>query len=121
MTAFAPSVLLAVAAGGAAGSVARYALSILAARSFGTVLPWGTLAVNIFGSFAIGWLAGALARGAPEILRPLLVTGFLGGFTTFSAFALEAMALSRPMAALYVVLSVAGALGACWAGMQAAR
>lgn len=121
MTAFSPAVLATVAAGGAAGSVARYLVAILAARAFGTALPWGTLAVNILGSFAIGWLAATLARGAPDILRPLLVTGFLGGFTTFSAFALEAISLSRPMAALYVVLSVAGSLFACWAGMQVAR
>jgi CrcB protein len=114
-------ILLAVAAGGAAGSVARYVIGVLAARALGTALPWGTLAVNILGSFAIGWLAGVLSRGASDLARPLLLTGFLGGFTTFSAFALETLMLPRPAAILYVALSVTGSLAACAAGMSLTR
>jgi CrcB protein len=114
-------ILLAVAAGGAAGSVARYLVALFAARAFGTALPWGTLAVNVVGSFAIGWLAGVLSRSASDLARPLLLSGFLGGFTTFSAFALETMTLPRPAAILYVALSLAGSLAACAAGLSLAR
>jgi CrcB protein len=113
--------LLAVAVGGAVGSVARYWLAVTAARTFGTALPWGTLAVNILGSFAIGVLAGILSRRAPDLLRPLLISGFLGGFTTFSAFALETMVLSRPYALVYVGASLIGALAACAIGMEIGR
>jgi CrcB protein len=116
-----PSVLVAVAAGGAAGSVARWLVGVAAARFLGTGFPWGTLAVNVVGGFAIGVLAEVLSRGAPPILRPLLITGFLGGFTTFSAFALEAVSLARPLALLYVAASVALTLGACALGIWMAR
>ncbi|NKC34014.1 CrcB family protein [Falsiroseomonas selenitidurans] len=78
--------LLLVAAGGALGSVLRYALSLLAVAQFGMGFPWGTLAVNVLGSAAIG---AAAALGVQGEARLLLVTGLLGGFTTFSAFSLE--------------------------------
>lgn len=104
--------LLQVALGGAIGSVLRY----LAAVAIGA--PIATLAVNVAGSFAIGWLVVTLAsRGA---LSPLLMTGLLGGFTTFSAFSLDAMKLWQsgqgPQAALYVTASVALSLAAVAAG-----
>jgi CrcB protein len=121
MNPLAPSVLAAVAIGGAAGSLSRWLVVVAGLRLFGPAFPWGTLAVNFLGSFAIGVLAELVARGAPPLLRPLLITGFLGGFTTFSAFALEALTLSRPLGALYVVASVALSLGACALGMQVAR
>jgi CrcB protein len=121
MNPLSPAVLMAVAAGGAAGSVARWLVGVAAARFLGTGFPWGTLAVNVLGGFAIGVLAEVLSRGAPPLLRPLLITGFLGGFTTFSAFALEAVSLARPLALLYVAVSVALTLGACALGMGIAR
>ncbi len=110
--------VLLVAAGGAVGSVPRYAVAVLAAAHLGAGFPWGTLAVNLLGSAAIGALVG---HGLRDELRLLLVTGLLGGFTTFSAFSLEAGLLAERdgwwAAALYVGASLALGLGAfavCW-------
>lgn len=77
---------LLVAAGGAAGSMLRHGVSLLAAGQLGTGFPWGTLAVNVLGSAGIGIAAGLGVQGEARLL---LVTGLLGGFTTFSAFSLE--------------------------------
>lgn len=99
--------VLLVAAGGALGSVLRYAVSVLLAASLGPGFPWGTLAVNVLGSAAIGALAGLGVEGG---WRLLLVTGLLGGFTTFSAFSLETALLWERgwwLALLYVLASVA--------------
>jgi CrcB protein len=104
--------LLLVALGGAAGSVLRHLLSVLALGALGAGFPWGTLAVNVLGSGAIGLAAGLGLQGEGRLL---LVTGFLGGFTTFSAFSLETATLaerSLPLAALYVAASLALGLGA---------
>lgn len=104
--------LLYVALGGAAGSVCRYLVSLLAIATLGAGFPWGTLAVNVLGSAAIGV---AFAAGLEGPGRLLLVTGFLGGFTTFSAFSLETATLferSPGLAALYVAGSIALGLGA---------
>ncbi|GJG85622.1 hypothetical protein tb265_08030 [Gemmatimonadetes bacterium T265] len=79
-----------VAVGGAAGCVARYLVS-LAAQPWSAAFPWGTFGVNVFGSFLLGVLVGALPPGAPA--RVALGTGFCGGFTTFSTFGAEAVAL----------------------------
>lgn len=114
-----------VALGGAIGSVARF-LTVQAAAWLGlTGLPWGTLAVNVIGSFAMGWLAVTLAdRGALQA-APFLMTGLLGGFTTFSAFSLETVRLWQDgdprAAALYVALSVGAAVLALVGGMVLAR
>ena len=101
-----------VAFGGAIGAVLRYLTGLALA------FPFGTLAVNILGSFLIGVLWVALAdRGQ---WAPLLITGILGGFTTFSAFSLDTLRLVEagraPMAALYVLASVGLSLAACAAG-----
>jgi CrcB protein len=112
VTALTPAALLLVAIGGAIGSAARFAISVLALHAFGAAFPWGTLAVNIIGSAAIGVAA---ASGMEGQLRLLVVTGFLGGFTTFSAFSLETGVLfgrSPWLAALYVTASVALGLAA---------
>ncbi|WP_237215222.1 fluoride efflux transporter FluC [Falsiroseomonas oryziterrae] len=106
MSAASPAALLLVALGGAAGSVLRYLVSLAAVATLGTGFPWGTLAVNVAGSAAIGVAAGAGIEGQARLL---LVTGFLGGFTTFSAFSLEAGALFERaplLAILYVASSV---------------
>jgi CrcB protein len=121
MNPLAPSVLAAVAIGGAAGSLSRWLVVLAGIKLFGPAFPWGTLAVNVLGSFAIGVLAEILSRGAEPLLRPLLVTGFLGGFTTFSAFALEAVTLSRPLGIAYVAASVVLSLAACALGVLVAR
>ena len=100
-----PSLLL-VAGGGALGSVLRYCISVLAIELLGTAFPWGTLAVNVLGSAAIGVLGGLGIAGE---WRLLLVTGLLGGFTTFSAFSLEAGLLWQRawwLAVVYVAASL---------------
>ena len=115
---------LAVALGGAAGSVARWQMSAWL-RTQAPAFPWGTLAVNVLGSFAIGFVAGWFAlRPAPEWLRLGLIAGVLGGYTTFSAFSLDTLELWRVNAAL--ALANVGAnlllgLGACIAGVWLAR
>src|SRR5690606_11384081 len=115
--------LLLVAAGGAIGALARYGVGVGAARWLGLAFPWGTLAVNVVGGFAMGWLA---ARVGPEqeTLRLALGVGVLGGFTTFSAFSLETVRLMEHqpgLAALYVAASVVLSVGACWLGLFLGR
>ncbi|MGR3723111.1 fluoride efflux transporter CrcB [Abyssibius alkaniclasticus] len=86
---------LIVAAGGALGAAGRYGTGLAVARWFGAGFPWGTLAVNVIGSFLMGALAVALSQRAGQSPRAalFLLTGILGGFTTFSAFSLDAVAL----------------------------
>jgi CrcB protein len=110
-----------VALGGALGSVARYGCSGLAVRWLGASFPWGTLFVNVAGSFAIGLLATLVTTDGRHALgsdaRAFLLVGVLGGFTTFSSFSLETLNLARAGAvgavganvALSVVLCLAGA------------
>lgn len=117
--------LLQVALGGAIGASGRYLTGVLAMRWFGPGFPWGTFAVNVIGSFAMGVLVVALAHFQGTRFAPLLMTGVLGGFTTFSAFSLDTITLvergDMATAALYVVASVALALGALLAGMMLTR
>jgi CrcB protein len=99
-----------VAAGGAIGAVLRFATVGAAARLFGAGFPAGTMIVNVVGSLAMGFLFVILtARGSG--LHPFLLTGVLGGFTTFSAFSLDAVTLWERgdafQAGLYVAASVA--------------
>lgn len=112
--------LLFVGIGGGAGSILRYISVQLAAKMFGDTLPVGTLLVNIIGCFLIGALMPALAGEANERSRLLLVVGFLGGFTTFSAFGWEAVALGeRPGFALaYIAASNALGIGAVLLGVR---
>lgn len=114
--------ILLVALGGAAGSVARF----LVVTGMGRVVagwPLGTLMVNVAGSFAIGVLFVVLTQRAH--LAPLLVAGFLGGFTTFSAFSLDTLKLweggAAVQAALYVAASVILSLLAVALGAALAR
>jgi CrcB protein len=120
-----PQALLAVAAGGAAGSVARYILGGLIQR-VGTGFPWGTLGVNVTGSFLLGALMQVLlARGASPEVRLLLTIGFCGGYTTFSTFAYESALLVQDgrywRVAAYVVLSAGLTIAAMLAGFAAGR
>ena len=86
--------LLFIAAGGAVGAVLRYAVGSGVQRLSGGAFPWGTLSVNLIGSFAIGVLwAFCDQRTVPPNVRLLLLTGLLGAFTTFSTFSLETMHL----------------------------
>lgn len=111
---------LAVAAGSAAGGLARFWMSEAILHRFGKAFPWGTLAVNLLGCLFIGVLAARADRLSEET-RLLLATGFCGGFTTFSTFTLETAGLSAGRAALYTIASVAGGLGAFRLGLMSAR
>lgn len=90
---------LAVAAGGALGSVGRLWLGWWADRVFGAAFPWGTLIINVAGSFAIGLIATATLPGGPApagmTTRLFAMAGLCGGFTTFSAFSLQVLVLAR--------------------------
>ena len=113
--------LLAVAGGGALGAVARHLATIAGARVATAGLPWPTLAINIVGSFILGWfLRWADATDAASGMRLFVAVGLCGGFTTFSTFAVETLALMQGgqalRAALYVTLSVVGAIAAGAAG-----
>ena len=119
--------LLLVMIGGAAGAGLRYEAGRLALDRFGSGFPWGTLGVNLLGSLLIGALAALLmADGAAD--RPLwllLSVGLLGGFTTFSAFSLELVAMverGQPLAAAgYAAASVLGGLLLAFAGLAGGR
>lgn len=118
--------VLQVALGGAIGAVLRYLSGIGMIRLFGYgAFPLPILTVNIVGSFLMGVFVVAAAHRGLTHLSPLVMTGLLGGFTTFSAFSLEAVTLYERgdvgQAALYVSLSVAGSIGALMAGLWLAR
>ena len=113
-----------VAIGGALGSVSRFWLSGLIAGRFGETFPWGTLAINVTGSFVIGFLA-ALTEPEGRVMvapafRQFFMIGICGGYTTFSAFSLQTLNLVRDREWLYaggnVILSVVLCLIAVWLG-----
>ena len=123
--------VLAVAIGGAAGAVSRYYVSELVSRwlegLIGAGFPYGTLAVNIVGSFVLGGVVESFAtvvQASPE-LRALLLVGVLGGFTTFSAFSADTYLLIERAeigrAVLYIVLSVFVSLGGFFVGLRLLR
>lgn len=116
-----------VAMGGAIGAAGRYLVAAQALRLMGPGFPWGTLTVNIVGSLVMGLLAGAFAyrfHVSTEI-RMFLMTGILGGFTTFSAFSLDVSVLVERkdfmMAAGYIIGSVSLAVIALFIGLKIAR
>ncbi|WP_208250345.1 fluoride efflux transporter CrcB [Rhizobium sp. T1470] len=118
---------LLVAVGGAIGSVLRYYVGQWALRLAGPAFPWGTLTVNVVGCFVIGVFAEMIVRrfdASPE-MRLLLITGFLGGFTTFSAFTLDAISLfergAAVSSAVYIVASVGLSMAAVTAGLALMR
>jgi CrcB protein len=119
--------VLAVALGGAIGSVARLLVGFGAAKAFGLAFPWGTLIVNIAGSFLIGALAEAFALrwSPPQAWQVFLTAGLCGGFTTFSTFSLDVYALVQrgemALAAAYAAGSVALSVGALLAGLYLVR
>ncbi len=117
-----------VAVGGALGSLARYTTALAAARFIGVGFPWGTLLVNVTGSFVIGIAASLTAMGGRPLLgddaRGFVVVGLLGGFTTFSSFSLETINLARAGAGGAAVMNVIGSLVLClsaaWLGFAIA-
>jgi len=120
-----PVSLLAVAVGGAAGSVARYLLILAVGQWIGTRFPFGTVIVNVLGCFAMGVLSelAALTWAPSTEMRALILVGVLGGFTTFSSFTLDlgglvgrdelAAALAYLLAS--VVLTILGFFAGLWA------
>jgi len=108
--------------GAGLGGALRHGVNVGCARMCGTAFPWGTLTVNVVGSFIMGvlaaWLAIRAGEGWSQPLRLFLTTGILGGFTTFSAFSLDAaliwergqIGLAAAYVAASVVLSIAGLL-----------
>ncbi len=114
-----------VALGGAIGAVCRYLVGVGAVRVMGHGFPWGTLAVNVVGSFLMGVLVVALIQYSANRFAPLLMTGLLGGFTTFSAFSLDAVTLYErgavAQAGMYIGASVGVSIFALVAGLMAAR
>ena len=116
-----------VALGGAMGSVTRYGVTIGSSRLFGEGFPSGTLIVNVIGSFAMGLVMALLARkfADNEAARLFLTTGFLGGFTTFSAFSLDVFNLMQRgesgVAVIYVLVSVVLSILAVFGGFLVLR
>ncbi len=116
-----------MALGGAAGSAARHLLNGMVTRQLDSAFPWGIFIVNVTGCFVMGLVAALLLKVGylAETGRLLLAVGFLGGFTTFSAFALDALRLVQSghvgLAGVYVVGSVALSLLAVFVGLQLMR
>ena len=113
-----------VGAGGVIGTLCRFWFSSALAGWFGELFPWGTLAVNITGSFAIGFFATLTDPQGTMLVRPetraFFMIGFCGGYTTFSSFSLQTLRLAQDgqwfNAGVNVVVSNAGCLFAVWLG-----
>jgi CrcB protein len=103
--------LIQVGVGGAIGAMLRYGANIGAMRLFGSGFPISTLFVNILGSFLMGVLISAFAFKGGMRFAPFLMTGVLGGFTTFSAFSLDAVTLWNRGEALTAAIYVAASVG----------
>ncbi len=120
-------IIMAIAAGGAIGSVLRHFMSANIMRVMGPDFPYGTMTVNIFGSLVMGLLVGILARyfDGNQILRVFLTVGILGGFTTFSAFSLDTIVLIERGALInagaYVLASVIFSIAGLWFGLTLTR
>ena len=118
---------LLVFVGGGLGASLRHAVNMISARGLGTSFPWGTFIINISGSLVMGLIAGYLAfKGeASQPWRLFLMTGILGGYTTFSAFSLDAALLYERgeigAALLYVLGSVVLSIAGLFAGLALVR
>lgn len=113
--------------GGGLGASLRHAINLLSARSLGTAFPYGTFFINVTGSLVMGLIAGYLAfrTDASQSWRLFLMTGILGGYTTFSAFSLDAVLLYERgeigLALLYVAGSVVLSIAGLVAGLALVR
>lgn len=122
-----PLMIVAVAAGGAVGAVCRYLVGHVALKLMGPGFPWGTITVNIVGSFLMGVVIHMLAvkAGFSKEMTAFVTVGVLGGFTTFSTFSLDVVTLMErgqiAPAALYVGSSVVVGVGMLFAGLAASR
>lgn len=119
--------ILLVGLAGLAGTLCRYWLSGVVARRYGEAFPWGTLAVNLLGCFAVGLLlfASEARQAGGETERAVVLVGLLGGFTTFSSYGLQTFALLREGEVAYAAANVlaSNVLGLLlvWAGYALAR
>lgn len=119
--------ILLIGLGGAIGSVLRYLCNIAISKYFPSSFPWPTLAVNVFGCFLIGIFLALFGREHENQvdMRMLFVTGFCGGYTTFSAFALENLQLLQQgqlnLSVIYMIASIVLGLLAVWAGVAVVR
>jgi CrcB protein len=118
---------LLVFVGGGIGASLRHTVNMVSARGLGTAFPWGTFIINISGSLVMGLIAGYLAfkGGASQPWRLFLMTGILGGYTTFSAFSLDAALLYQRgevgAALFYVLGSVVLSIAGLFAGLALVR
>ena len=113
---------LAISIGAILGANLRFLVGGWMLDRMGAEFPYGTLLINVTGSFAIGLAYALIERhGAPDWVRPLVIVGFLGAYTTFSTFSLDTLAMAERGAWLaagaYVLGSVAASLAAVWAGV----
>ena len=112
---------LVVALGSALGGAARFGLSGLVARSFGETFPWGTLVVNVIGSFLIGFVATVTGPDgrllASPAVRQFWMPGIFGGFTTFSSFSLQTLSLAQEGEWLQAGGNVTGSVVLCLVGV----
>lgn len=122
-----PQLIAAVALGGAIGSVSRYLVGIGSGRLFGMAFPWGTLIINVTGSFLIGAFIGLFATrwDLSQTTRVFLTVGICGGYTTFSTFSLDAFYLMERgellSSAVYMIASVVLSVGALIAAIHLVR
>ncbi|HEX5210171.1 MAG TPA: fluoride efflux transporter CrcB [Pseudolabrys sp.] len=122
-----PQFILAVAIGGAIGSVTRYLVGIASGRLFGLDFPWGTLIINVTGSFLIGVFVALFATkwDLPQAARIFLTVGICGGYTTFSTFSLDAWYLVERgqifASGAYMIASVVLSVGALVAALHIVR
>ncbi len=115
--------------GSAVGGLMRYWLALAMARLTGPFFPWGTLLINVLGSFVIGWFGALTAAGGRLTVSPdmriFVMVGLCGGFTTFSSFSLQTFELLQAgevgWAAAYIIGSVCLCVGVVWAGFLLAR
>lgn len=116
-----------VAIGGAIGSVARYLVGVWGVKLAGPNFPWGTITVNVVGAFLIGLMVEMVARrfDASSEVRVFIVTGIIGGFTTWSSFTLDAVVLfergDMGLAAVYLLASLVVSFAAIFAGLALGR
>ena len=119
--------IIAIMVGGALGAVSRYGVSQLMASTFGRSFPYGTITVNVLGSFLMGYLTIYLMNkvNVDPMLRMVLLVGFLGAFTTFSTFSMDTLNLIQSgfvtKAFLNILLNVTCSLTAVWLGVILAR
>lgn len=120
-------ILLLIGVGGGIGSVFRYLTSVVVNRHFQTIFPWATLIANVLGCLIIGLLLGFIERHqlTNPGLKYFFITGFCGGYTTFSSFASENMSLFQSqntgIAFLYIAASILTGLFAVWLGLTIAK